>query len=139
MHSSTLSFICTADNSVTIYFSRKRYISVSTTRVIQTRDRGAKKFGNLKYFEVRSVHKKEPWDKQIRSINPIGMVIWLKNKMKVEISPDRVIRVSVRSVPALNEHLVGLRYLCNNFRTDRLARVNTHHEPDREENKIAIS
>jgi hypothetical protein len=67
------------------------------------------------------------------------MVICLKNKMKVETLPDRVIRVSVRSVPAFSEHLVGLRYLCNNFRTDRLARENTHHEPDREENKIAIS
>jgi hypothetical protein len=34
-----------------------------------------KKFGSLKDFEVHGIHKKEPWDKQIRSINPIGMVM----------------------------------------------------------------
>jgi hypothetical protein len=67
------------------------------------------------------------------------MIICPKHEMKVEISPDRVIRVSVRSVPAFSGQLVGLRYLCNNFRTDHLVRINTHHEPDREENKIAIS
>jgi hypothetical protein len=85
---------------------------------IQTRDRGAEKFGSLKDFEVRGVHKKEPWDKRIRSINPIGTVICLKQEMKVKTSLDRVIRVSIRSVPAFSRYLVGLLYLHNNFRTD---------------------
>jgi hypothetical protein len=85
------------------------------------------------------MHKKEPWDKRIESINPIGMIICPKHEMKVETSSDWVVRFSVRSVPASSGQLVDLRYLCNNFRTDHLAHVNTHHEPDREENKIAIS
>jgi hypothetical protein len=38
----------------------KRDLSVSTTRAIRTRDRGAKKFGSLKDFEVCGVLKKEP-------------------------------------------------------------------------------
>jgi hypothetical protein len=59
--------------------------------------------------------------------------------MKVETSPDQVIRVSVRLVPVFSGQLVGQQYMCNNFRADCLARVNTHHEPDAEENKIAIS
>jgi hypothetical protein len=63
----------------------------------------------------------------------------MKHEMKVETSPDRVIRVSVRSVPTFSRQLVGLQYLCNNFRTNRLARVNTRHKPNQEENKIAIS
>jgi hypothetical protein len=54
------SFIWAAGDSVTIYFSRKRCLSVSTTHTIQTRDRGAKKFGSLKDFEVRDVLEKEP-------------------------------------------------------------------------------
>jgi hypothetical protein len=48
---------------VMIHFPRKRYLSVSTTLAIWTRDRGAKKLGNLKDFEVCVIHKKEPWDK----------------------------------------------------------------------------
>jgi hypothetical protein len=42
-----------------IYFSRERYLSVSTTHAIQTWDRGAKKFGSLKDFEVLGVLEKE--------------------------------------------------------------------------------
>jgi hypothetical protein len=72
------------------------------------RGRGVKKFGSLKDFEVRDVHKKEPWDKRIGSINLTGTVICPKHEMKVETSSDRVIRVSVRSVPALSGQLVGL-------------------------------
>jgi hypothetical protein len=98
-----LSFICSAGDSATIHFLRKRCLFVSTTYAIQTWDRGAKKFGTLKYFEVYGVYKKEPWAQWIGSINPIGMVICPKQKIKVEISLDRVIRVSIRSVPAFNE------------------------------------
>jgi hypothetical protein len=86
----------------------KRCISVSTTRAIRTRDREAKKFESLKDFEVRDIHKKKPWDKWIGSFNPIGTAICPKHEMKVETSPDRVIRVSVRSVPAFSGQLVGL-------------------------------
>jgi hypothetical protein len=46
-------------HSATICFHRKRCISVSTTRTIQTQDQGAKKFGSSKDFEVRDVLKKE--------------------------------------------------------------------------------
>jgi hypothetical protein len=35
-HSAALSFICTAGDNVMIHFPRKRCLSVSTTRVIQT-------------------------------------------------------------------------------------------------------
>jgi hypothetical protein len=63
-----------------IHFSRKRCLSVSTTRAIQTRDQGDKKFRSLKDFEVRDVHKKEPWAQQIRFINPIGTVICSKHE-----------------------------------------------------------
>jgi hypothetical protein len=59
MHASTLSFICTIGGSVTINFSRKRYLSVSTTSAIRTQDREAKKFRSLKDFEVRDVLEKE--------------------------------------------------------------------------------
>jgi hypothetical protein len=62
---------------------------------MQKRDRGAKKCESLKDFEVHGVNRKETWDKQIRSINPIGTVICLKQKVKVKTSPDRVIRVSI--------------------------------------------
>jgi hypothetical protein len=72
------------------------------------RDRGAEKFGSLKDFKVHGVHKMEPWDKQIGSINLISTLICPKHEMKVETSPDRVIRVSVRSVLAFNGQLVGL-------------------------------
>jgi hypothetical protein len=72
------------------------------------RDRGAETFARLKDFEVRGVHKEEPWDKQIRSINPIGIVICLKHEIKVKTSPDQVIRASVRSVPAFSGYLTGL-------------------------------
>jgi hypothetical protein len=55
------SLIDAAKDSVTIRFQRKkRYLSVSTARGIRKRDRGAEKFGSLKYFEVRSVRGKEP-------------------------------------------------------------------------------
>jgi hypothetical protein len=83
-----LSFICALSDSVMIHFLRKICLSVSTTRAIRTRDQGAEKFGSLKDFEVCNVHKKEPWDKLIRSINPIGTVICLKHEMKVETSLD---------------------------------------------------
>jgi hypothetical protein len=74
---------------------KKRCLSVSTTRAIQTWDRGAKKFGSLKDFEVHSIHKKEPCDKRIRAMNPIGTIIYPKHEMKVKASSDRVIRASV--------------------------------------------
>jgi hypothetical protein len=61
MHSAMLSFIYVAGDSMTIHFLRKRCLSVSTIRAILTRDRGAKKFGSLKDFEVCGVRKKEPW------------------------------------------------------------------------------
>jgi hypothetical protein len=112
-----LSFICTPSGSVMIHFSKKICLSVSTTRAIRTQDRGAKKFRTLKDFEVCGVRKKEPWDKRIRSINPIGTVICLKQEISVETLLDRVIRVSVRSAPAFSDYLVGLRYLHNNFRS----------------------
>jgi hypothetical protein len=86
------------DDSLT----EKKCLSVSTTRVIRTWDRGAKKFGSLKDFEVCGIHKKEPWDKWIRSIDLISTVICPKQEIKVETSPDRVIRVSIRLAPAFN-------------------------------------
>jgi hypothetical protein len=55
VHSGT-SFICLAGNSVMIHFPRKRYLSISTTCAIRTWDRGAKKFGSLKDFEVHCCH-----------------------------------------------------------------------------------
>jgi hypothetical protein len=90
-----LSFICAAGDGVTIHFPGKGCISISTTRAIRTRDREAKNFGSLKDFEVCGIHKKKPWDKRIGSINLIDTVICSKHEMKVETSPDRVIRVSV--------------------------------------------
>jgi hypothetical protein len=57
-----LSFILATGDSVMIRLPRKRCLSVSTSHAIRTRDRGAKKFGSLKYFEVRGVHEKEPRD-----------------------------------------------------------------------------
>jgi hypothetical protein len=76
----TLSFICAAGDSVTVHFLRKRCLSVSTTFVIQTRDQEAKKFESLKDFEVRIVHKKEPWAQRTRSISLIGTVICPKHE-----------------------------------------------------------
>jgi hypothetical protein len=55
-----LNFIYVASDSVMIHFLRKRCISVSTTRAIRTRDRGAEKFGSLKHFEVHDILEKEP-------------------------------------------------------------------------------
>jgi hypothetical protein len=60
MCSAVLSFICTIGDNMTIHFPRKRCISVSTTRAIQTRNQEAKKFGSLKYFEVHNIREKEP-------------------------------------------------------------------------------
>jgi hypothetical protein len=97
-----LNFICAAGDSVMIHFLRKRCLSVSTTHTIQMQDRGDKKFESLKDFEVRSVHKKEPWAQRVRFINLISTVICPKQKVKVETSFDQVIRVSVRSEPAFN-------------------------------------
>jgi hypothetical protein len=57
-----LSFICAGGDSVMIHFPRKKCLSVSTSRAIRTQDRGAKKIRSLKDFEVRDIHKKEPWD-----------------------------------------------------------------------------
>jgi hypothetical protein len=65
-------------------------------------DRGAKKFGSLKDFEVCGIHKKEPWAQRIKYINPIGTIIFPKQKIKVDTSSDQVIRVSVRSALAFN-------------------------------------
>jgi hypothetical protein len=50
-----------AGNSVTIYFPRKKSLSLSTTRMIRSQDREAEKVGNLKYFDVCGVQEKEPW------------------------------------------------------------------------------
>jgi hypothetical protein len=80
-------------------------------------DRGAEKFESLKDLEVCDIHKKEPWVKWIRSINPIGRVICLKLEIKVETSPDQVIKVSVRSMPTFSGYLMGRWYLHCNFRT----------------------
>jgi hypothetical protein len=98
-----LSFICAAGDNMMIHFLRKRCISASTTRAIQTWDRGAEKFESLKDFEVCDIHKKEHWDKWIRSINLMGTVICPKQEIKVKTSPDQVIRVSIRSVPVLSK------------------------------------
>jgi hypothetical protein len=57
---SGINFICALGHSVMICFPRKRCLSISTTRTIRMRDRGAKKLGGLKFFEVRGVLKKEP-------------------------------------------------------------------------------
>jgi hypothetical protein len=54
------SFIWAACDSVTIRFPRKRCLSILTTRTIQTQDRGAKKIGSSKDFEVRGVLEKGP-------------------------------------------------------------------------------
>jgi hypothetical protein len=43
-----------------IRFPRKNMHYVSTTYTIWMWDQGAKKFGNLKYFEVRNIDEKEP-------------------------------------------------------------------------------
>jgi hypothetical protein len=56
-----LSFIGTTSDSVMIHFYRKRCLSVLTTRVVWTWDRGTEKIGSLKYFEVCGVLYKEPW------------------------------------------------------------------------------
>jgi hypothetical protein len=65
-HSSAQSYMCIND-SVVIHFPRKKgYLSVSIARGIRKQDREAKKFGSLKYFEVRSVREKEPYfDKKL--------------------------------------------------------------------------
>jgi hypothetical protein len=64
---SSAQFICAANDSVEIRFPRKKgYLSVSTARGIRKRDREAKKFGSLKYFEVCDVQGKESWfDKKL--------------------------------------------------------------------------
>jgi hypothetical protein len=54
-----LSVICASDDNMMIQFSGKRCLSVSTTRAIRTPDRGAKKFGSLKDFEVRNIQEKK--------------------------------------------------------------------------------
>jgi hypothetical protein len=53
-------FIWAAGDSATIHFPKKRCLSVSTARIIQMRDRVAKKFGSSKDFEVHGVLEKEP-------------------------------------------------------------------------------
>jgi hypothetical protein len=53
-------FKCATCDSVTICFSRKRCLSVSTTRAIRPWDRGAEKIGSLKYFEIHGIQEKEP-------------------------------------------------------------------------------
>jgi hypothetical protein len=93
-----------------VHFPRKRCLFVSTAHAIRARHRGAKKFGSLKDFDVCGVHKKESWDKQTRSINPIGTAISPKHEIKVKTSPDRVIRASVQSVLAFSGYLIGLQY-----------------------------
>jgi hypothetical protein len=108
MHSVMLSFICTTGDCMMIHFLRKRCLSVSTTRAIRRQNRGIEKFESLKYFEVRGVHKKEPWDKWIRFINPMGTIICPTQEIKVKTSPDWVIIVSIRSVPSFSGYLVGL-------------------------------
>jgi hypothetical protein len=74
----------------------------TTTRAIRTQDRGAKKFESLKDFDVCDVHKKEPWAQRKRSSNPIGKVICRKQKIKMEILHDRVIKVSIWLAPAFS-------------------------------------
>jgi hypothetical protein len=59
VHSGT-SFICTSGDGVMIRFYRKRCLSISTTHTTRTRDRGARKFGSLKDFDVHDILKKEP-------------------------------------------------------------------------------
>jgi hypothetical protein len=103
MHSAVLSFLYAACVIVMIHFLRKICISVSTTHAIRMWDRGAKKFRSLKDFEVCGIHKKEPWAQRRKYINPIGTVICPKQKIKVDTSSDRVIRVSVRSALAFSE------------------------------------
>jgi hypothetical protein len=75
------SFICATGDNMMILFLRKGCISVSTTRAIRMRRRGAKKFGNLNDFKVRDIHKKKLWDKWIRSINSIGTIICPKQEI----------------------------------------------------------
>jgi hypothetical protein len=72
------------------------------------RDRGGEKFESLKDFDFCDVHKKEPCDKWIRSINLIGMVIFSTHEIKVKTSPDRVIKASVLSALAFSGYLMGL-------------------------------
>jgi hypothetical protein len=72
-----LSFICVAVDSVMIHFPRKRCLSVSTTHEIRARDRGAKKFGSLKYFESVASTRRN-LENRMGSIKPIGTVIYPK-------------------------------------------------------------
>jgi hypothetical protein len=60
MCSAVLGFICIVGDSMMIYFSRKRCLSVSTTHIIQMWNREAEKFESLKYFEVHNIQEKEP-------------------------------------------------------------------------------
>jgi hypothetical protein len=61
------SLIGAAKDSVLIRFPRKKgYLSASTARGIRKRDRGAEKFGSLKYFKICSIRGKEPcFDKRL--------------------------------------------------------------------------
>jgi hypothetical protein len=46
-------------SSMMIHFLRKRCLSISTSRVIRTWDKGSEKFRSLKDFEVCGVLEKE--------------------------------------------------------------------------------
>jgi hypothetical protein len=133
MRSTALNFICTAGDSVMIHFPTKRYLSVSTTCAIQLQDRGAEKFGSLKYFDVYGIHEKEPringWDLSSRSA-------WLSarnRKEKLKLYPVGVSAQAFRSILVFIRHLTGLRPLHNNFRIVHSAQVSIHHRRDRNE------
>jgi hypothetical protein len=67
------SFIGTTGDMVTIRF-KKKCLSVSTARTIQTRNQGTKR-GSLKDFEVCDIPEKELLHNGQKVINPIGTVI----------------------------------------------------------------
>jgi hypothetical protein len=74
----TLSFIGAVGSRVMIHFPKKRCLSVSTTRLIQMRDRGSEKFGSLKDFEVCGILEKELLCNGQKAINSFGTAICLK-------------------------------------------------------------
>jgi hypothetical protein len=96
------SFICAAGDSVMIHFLRKRCLSVSTIHTIWTRDRGAKKFGSSKDFEVRSVLE-EPGSNGPNSyqVDRHGYLPKVKREIPIQLL-DRAIDNSARSALTMN-------------------------------------
>jgi hypothetical protein len=84
-------FTWVVGDSVTIHFLMKRFLSISSTRVIWLQDWGAEKIGSLKDFEIHSVQEKELPINRSTYINPISTVICPKQKKKI-MQPLHIVR-----------------------------------------------